>query len=360
MLVIWTCSHSAARAEPRVIVPEPGFPGGSTCANRADVAKETESAFERAFRLRCLGVDAPESDGAPGSDAEGALPVSSSPVQPGSNASIDPLASPSLPSTVRMEAAPASSKDDDEPGIPHHPSLTDRFFFGIGAFSASSTTEARLNSPSGVGTTVGFEDLLGLDNNKFVPQGLARWRMSDRWRLELEFFRLDRSNSKAIGQDIVWGDQTFPAGFQIDSQFNVSVTRLSAGYSFFKTQDKEFGIALGFHLTDIGVELSGGGANSDSGDLLAPLPVLSMYGQVALTDKWAFAGRIDAFRVAYSPYEGHIYSLGMDVLYQPWRHVGMGFGWRSLEFELSASSHDWDGAVRSVFQGPIAFISCSF
>src|SRR5262245_60065118 len=71
----------------------------------------------------------------------------------------------------------------DDPAIPNHPALTDTFFLGLGFFSASSNTEARLDSSSGVGTTLDLEDVMGLDSNDVVPQGLARWRMSERWRL---------------------------------------------------------------------------------------------------------------------------------------------------------------------------------
>ncbi|MFN0242759.1 MAG: hypothetical protein ACKVWV_07680 [Planctomycetota bacterium] len=245
-------------------------------------------------------------------------------------------------------------------GIPNHPSLTDRFFLGVGAFAATSTTEARLDSPSGIGTTVDFEDVLGLESNDLVPQGIARWRFGERWRLELEHFRLDRSNTTQISGEIVWGDETFPVNSTLDTEFNVSVTRLSCGYSFYKRPDKELGIALGFHLMDIEIELSSGSANADDAAALAPLPVVSMYGQCALTDTWAVSSRLDAFRVSYDPYEGHVFSIGLDALFQPWRHVGMGFGWRSLAVEFSAEASDWEGQANSHYQGPIAFVSCSF
>lgn len=262
---------------------------------------------------------------------------------------------------IDLRALDAADEDSTgEFGIPNHPSLTDRFFLGVGVFAATSTTEARLESPSGIGTTVDFEDVLGLESNDLVPQGLARWRFGERWRLELEHFQLDRSNTTQISGEIVWGDETFPINSTVDTEFNVSVTRLSCGYSFFKRPDKELGIALGFHLMDVEIELSSGAAAADDAAALAPLPVVSMYGQVALTDAWAVSSRLDAFRVSYDPYEGHVFSIGIDALFQPWRHVGMGFGWRSLAVEFSADASDWEGQANTHYQGPIAFISCSF
>ncbi len=244
--------------------------------------------------------------------------------------------------------------------IPHHPALKDKFWFGFGAFLSSSTTEARLDSDLGIGTILDLEDVMGLDETTLSPQGLFRWRMSERWRLELEFFQVDRSNTKQTTQDIDWGDVTFPSGSQLKAEFNVSVTRISAGYSFFKTEDKEVGVALGFHLTDLDASLSTSGGSDEASAVLAPLPVLSAYGQVALTDHWALEGRLDAFRLEYDPYKGRIFSMGVDALYQPWDHFGFGFGWRSLHFDLSAEGSDWTGEIGSSFQGPIAFVTVSF
>lgn len=324
----------------------------SATSASASITTPAEGPFERALHRRDAGwlPEAWMRKTAPEAAPEAAPERAPSPAD-GVEVSTEGL------SATGFAAMPKSLQD---PAVPIHPALSDRFFFGAGVFYSTSTTEARLDSPSGLGTNVDFEDLLGLDETTWAPQGLARWRMSDRWRLELEYFQVDRSRTRATTEDIDWGDQTFPAGTQVETEFDVAVTRLSCGYSFFKRPDKELGVALGFHVTDIKASLSGSGGNAETGKVLAPLPVLSMYGQVALTDIWALAGRLDWFKLEYDPYRGHIYSLGMDALCQPFRNVGFGLGWRGLEFEVEANKNDWDGQIRSVYSGPIAFLSVSF
>jgi hypothetical protein len=253
--------------------------------------------------------------------------------------------------------SPAPAFDGSE--IPNHPALSDRFFIGAGAGFMASNTQAQLNSDIGLGTNIDFENILGLDETAMVPQFLARWRFAKRWRLELEYFELNRSGSKVIEQDITWGDQTFPANSEISTEFDVSVARVSCGYSFFKTKDKEVGVALGVHLTNFDATLEGNAA-SEGGDLLAPLPVGSFYGQVALTDSWALSARLDAFKLEYDPYRGRILSIGIDALYQPSRHWGFGLGWRTLQIEGGVDSGDWNGEIDTTYQGPIAFVSASF
>jgi hypothetical protein len=254
---------------------------------------------------------------------------------------------------------PAAHDEDEPQGIPVHPALTDRFFFGLGAGRLRSNTQARLNSDIGLGTNVDFEDILGLDGNSTVPEFLARWRFTERWRLEFEYFQLNRSGDKRLDQDVMWGDITFPAGAGVSTKFDVAVARVSCGYSFYKTKDKEVGAALGFHVTnfDVGIE---GSAEEEGGDLLAPLPVGSVYAQMALSDEWALALRLDAFRIEYSQYSGHVFAVGVDALWQPWRHFGFGLGWRSLQIAGGVDTSDWNGEVSTDYQGPIVFISTSF
>lgn len=251
-------------------------------------------------------------------------------------------------------------EEEPPPGVPNNPLLTDRFFIGVGAYAARSTTKIELSTDSGVGASVDFEDALGLDNTKVTPQFLARWRFSDSWQLQVENFQLDRSASRTLLEDVDWGDEVFPAGTDVDTKYNVSVTRVSVGYSFFQRPDKEIGVALGFHLTNIDASISGSGGSEEGGAGLAPLPVISLYSQFALTDEWAVGMRADAFQIEYEAYDGKIISTGFDVTYQPWRHVGFGLGYRTLLIHGGVDAGSFEGDIDSTFSGAIAFIYTSF
>jgi hypothetical protein len=262
-------------------------------------------------------------------------------------------------------ALAASQTPTDAPAqeysVPNNPGLSDRFYIGFGGYFATSTTEAKLESPSGIGTSVNFEDTLGLSEREWTPQALARWRFSTNWRMELEYFSLHRENSTKIDGQIDWGGQTYPINTVVQSKFNIDVTRLSVGYSFFKRPDKEIGVAFGLHMTNIDAELSNSsGGQAKGAAALAPLPVFSLYGLIALTDRWSVNGRFDAFKLEYDPYQGSVFSTGLDVLYQPWRHVGFGLGYRDLTIDVSVDKNNWTGSINSGFQGPIAFVFASF
>jgi hypothetical protein len=136
--------------------------------------------------------------------------------------------------------------------------------------------------------------------------------------------------------------------------------RVSAGYSFFKTRDKEIGVGLGLHVSGIEASISAAGVGAEAADVLAPLPVLNLYGFFALTDEWAVRMRADWLSLTYDEYTGDVRGIGIDALYQPFRNVGFGLGIRSLTMDLTIDDPDWRGEARLSFQGPTAFVSATF
>ncbi len=266
-----------------------------------------------------------------------------------------------LTMTCAMIGAMTEPACAEDATIPSHPALNDRFYIGAGVFAPKTSTVARLDSTTlGVGASVDFERALGLQTNKGVPNFLARWRFTERWRVEAEYFELNRSGDKNLTQDIQWGNAVYPIGSQVISTFDFSDARVSVGYSFFKTADKELGLALGAHVTRYNASISANGIGTQGGDVTAPLPVLSAYGQFALTDQWAIGARIDRFSLTYDQYSGGITSIAMDLLYQPFRHVGFGIGYRSMYIDFSSTNSKWTGEINQSFQGPVLYANVSF
>lgn len=245
--------------------------------------------------------------------------------------------------------------------VPVHPALNDKFYFAAGAFLPKTSTTAQLDSTTlGVGTNINFEQALGMTTQKVVPDAFGRWRFGDRWRFEVEYFALNRNGDKAIDQDITWKGQLFTKGTEVVSKFNFSDIRTSVGYSFFKTADKELGAGFGFHVASYNVALSAAAIGDEAQKVTAPLPVFSVYGQFALTDRWAVGGRMDRFVVSYDNYDGNITSMALDLNYQPFRHVGFGLAYRSLFILLKATGTDYSALFAQTFQGPLLYMNASF
>jgi hypothetical protein len=264
-------------------------------------------------------------------------------------------------STLPLAATAADPPPPPAETIPQNPVLQHPFRFTVGAFYASTSTVARLDASGGVGVDVNFEDALGLDDRKLVAEGAMYWRFTKRWHLDVSYFGVTRRATRTISQDIEWGDQVFPTGAEVDSSFRLSDLRTAVGYSFFRTSDKEVGIGLGLHATGMRARLTDAAGNvGEAGDITAPLPVASFYANVALTNTWAMTTRADWLSLSYDDYSGDIRYVALDIIYQPFRNFGFGFGWHSLITNLSVDKTDWRGQVRVAYQGPSAYANFSF
>lgn len=246
------------------------------------------------------------------------------------------------------------------PDVPDHPALRDKFYLGAGVFLPKTSTSAQLNSSTlGIGTNVDFERTLGFEDSKSVPAFFGRWRFGERWRLEAEYFELNRSGTRTLNRDIQWGDRVFAANSQLSSTFDFSDLRASVGYSFFKTKDKELGAGIGVHAAKYAISLNTLNAGSENEKVTAPLPVLSLYGQFALTDRWAVGGRLDRFALNYDKYEGSLTSLNLDLLYQPFKNFGFGAGYRALAIRGKVTDAR-ELEFQQTFQGPMLYVTASF
>jgi hypothetical protein len=261
----------------------------------------------------------------------------------------------------------AAAQADD--AVPEHPALQSSVYFTVGMFHPKTSTSTQLDSTThGIGTNIDFEHALGMQSQEAVPDSFLRWRITDRWRFDAGYFELNRSGDKVTDREIQWGDQTYSVGAEIKSKFDFSDLRIAGAYSLFKRPDKDVGIGFGFHVASYDAALSlaglgaasGAGGSSEAKRVTAPLPVLTGYGQFALTDRWAISVRVDRFALSYDNNSGNITSSAIDVQYQPFQHVGFGFAYRSLFIDLTATRTTTTATFNQTFQGPLVYVSANF
>jgi outer membrane autotransporter protein len=242
-----------------------------------------------------------------------------------------------------------------------HPALQDRWSIQLGIYAPEAETNAFLNNAAGGrGTSINFEDDLNLDDRKTMPAFLASVRLGERWRVEAEYFSLHRSGSRAISRTINWGDNTYPIGTVVTSKFDSDIYRLSGGYSFIKSNQAEAGVALGAHVTDFNASLSATGIGTATGDTLAPLPTIGIYGAYAFTPRWLLSGRLDYFSLNYDKYDGTLVNFNIGVDYRFTRNFGVGVGYRHVDYDVTATDSGFNGGINYKFSGPSLYGVVSF
>lgn len=245
----------------------------------------------------------------------------------------------------------------------------DRYWAELEYFFPTISSTARLDFPNTnlPGTGIRLEDELGLADRKGTPYVLLGMRLGERWRLDFEYYRLNRSSSVTIGREIQWGDVTFPASATLNSQFDTSIYRLVGGYSFYRTPQAEAGASFGLHITDFTLGLSGQGNGplglafqNEQRDQLVPLPTIGLYGSTMLSDQWVLRGRVDYLSLNYQGYDG---SLTNWLLALDWRFAknwNAGFGYRFVNYKLESTKERFHGQVNYEFKGPTLFVGANF
>jgi hypothetical protein len=245
----------------------------------------------------------------------------------------------------------------------------DTYWGELEYFFPTISSTARLDFPNTnvPGTVIRLEDELGLADRKGTPYVLLGSRLGERWRVEFEYYELNRSATRSIDRDIQWGDATFPASGQVNSTFDTSIYRLVFGYAFYRTPQAEAGGALGLHSTDFKMSLSGQGNGpaglgfqSEGRNQLVPLPTLGLYGTYMMSDQWMLRGRVDYLSLNYEQYNGSLVNVMAAVDWRFAQHWGAGLGYRYVDYKLESSKERFHGEVDYKFKGPTLYVEVAF
>ncbi|HKE92707.1 MAG TPA: hypothetical protein VKB34_00260 [Povalibacter sp.] len=257
---------------------------------------------------------------------------------------------------------PAHGVCAEESMPPDHPMMRDRFVLGVGVSRTESSVTASLNdSGSGLGSIIDFEDDLGLDRNNVIAVLTFGMRVGDRWRLDVEYFTLNRDNVEHVDRTLDWGRLSIPLNATIRSNFNVEDIRVSVGYSFFRRTDKEVGVGLGAHVMSLDATVSADDFGRQNASVnSAPLPVFIFYARMALTDRWLLNMRGERLSLDTGDIDGSIFNSEVDFVYQPWRHFNVGVGYRDINLEVTSSDETWRGKAQVRQNGPMLFVSSTF
>jgi hypothetical protein len=235
----------------------------------------------------------------------------------------------------------------------------------------SSTARLDLTATHRPGTVVTLEDDLNLTDRKGTPYLTLGMRLGQPWRLEFEYYQLNRSGNRTILRQIDWGDTTFPVGANVSSTFDTTVYRFSGGYSFYREPTGEAGVSFGLHVTDFKTALSGtgtvGGAQggtasfrNESRTTLVPLPTVGVYGSYKFAEQWQVRGKLDYLSLTYQEYSGSLTNALVAIDWRFAKNFGAGIGYRGVNYNASARKSSYYGEIDYRFRGPTFFLNAGW
>ena len=278
-------------------------------------------------------------------------------------------------SVLILAATVATVAEADSPNA-GAPFLDDRYSFWLGGFFPKVDSYIRLDSSSGLpGNEIDFEDTLGLEDGKNVGFGGIRWRMAPRHLIEFELIQLKRSGLVGgVTKPLKIGDYKVRIGAQIESELDVSIGRLTYGYTIINTDRSEVALKAGLHLTELKALLRLSGAVEIDGvlvgtpstvveegeDVAAPLPHLGLSYGYAFKPNLGFRAQGLAFAIKINDYEGTLLDLGLDFQYRPWRRLGVGAGMRYFNITIDDNRGSRLARFQYEYYGPVIYAVYSF
>lgn len=226
----------------------------------------------------------------------------------------------------------------------------------IGAYFPSYDTVARADARDGiVGTSVRFEDTLGLRERGSLPMLDATWRIAGKHRIEASYLDLQRDATQTLTASVTWEGQTYSASTRVKSQFDSQILAVSYLYSPYRTKDTELSAGLGVHTAKFTAGVARDGvsvASSGTVSARAPLPVVALRGMTRVAPNVYADLRYQWFGLKYDDYKGRLNVMNAAVSWHPWRNAGIELGYGLSDYDLKVSREEWRGEARYRFHGP--------
>jgi hypothetical protein len=277
-----------------------------------------------------------------------------------------------LIAAVAICAAPSfvwpQDEGSGEPLRSRQPSrlTADRYSVTLGVYALHARTTVRLDSPDGtVGTTINFENDLGIGRRELSRDVTFTARFRGRHRLEIEEFGLARQGSRSNSRTLRFGEDTFDVGWELATFFDTDLLRVGYAYSLIGDDNRELGLHIGVHVTDIamGIRASvtpGASQAEEYADATAPLPVIGLQGAYQMTRRWSLHGRAQIFRLDADDFDGVLNHVALAIEHDTFRHVGLGIAADFFELDLNSKDTGLLGAFKFQFSGPRIFFHAHF
>ena len=236
----------------------------------------------------------------------------------------------------------------------------DRFSLSLGVFVTDRDTDTQLDGTT-TGSDINFEKDLGLDTSDTVFRIDGYYRFNERHRVDFSLFDLSRSASTTINRDIQWGDTSYTVNTVVDTDVDLKIYKAAYTYAFMRRDKGYLGATAGLYVADTRSSISEQNLGQATiGEITAPLPVIGLRGEYALSDRWSFRGSGEFFFIEYEDIDGSLVDLYAGVDYQVLENMSIGLGVNSVSIDVDATKTSFAGGIDWQYVGGLLFLKFNF
>jgi hypothetical protein len=233
---------------------------------------------------------------------------------------------------LSLVAVPSGAQGISEP-------LFDNFNFKFEASWVVVATTVRLDSAFlGKGTTLSFEDDLGLPSKEAVPALSFEWQFGRRHRLGVRWQDVNRGSATQVLEEIDWGGEIIPIESNITLDFDIRT--LAADYTYYPWIKERWagGFGLGFRVIDLTTVLKVEGIELEEQIRgTAPLPYINFEYRRVFGERWRLKAGLGWLEVKIGDIKGGQYIGRLTGEYITGKRWGFG-----AALNYSNVDVDWD------------------
>ena len=94
------------------------------------------------------------------------------------------------------------------------------------------------------------------------------------------------------------------------------------------------------------------GLVEERASVTGPLPNIGVWYRQIYAERWVLRARLDWLSANIDKYDGRIVNGSLGFAYNMSDHFGVGLSYNLFEIDLGVDDTDWQGRVRSRFEGP--------
>jgi hypothetical protein len=281
------------------------------------------------------------------------------------------LAPAALILALQPPAAWAQADRDPYSGAPLPPRrheapspVTDHFYIRGTWYVPQVRTNLRIDPsgpPGAMGTWVNGENDLGLDERLHRGRVEFMFRLRERGKVRVDYFESDRSGTRTLANDIVFGNQTFAAGQLSSTSLDWRQFDLTYTYSFLHTPWLETGTGIGIYFLQVGAIGQVPARNQRQEETAAtPIPALPLDFAWRLSSRWAVTVHDAYLKATLNGFLGWYADLHEDLQYRVNPYFSLGLGHSAIRTHLTRRGGSFPGVFAMSISGPEAFVRFSY
>ncbi len=250
-------------------------------------------------------------------------------------------------------------------------SVPDKFNISLGAYSVFRTDATiSLTEPGlGAGISISPEDTLGLDSEQTVLRLTGYYRFTKEHALNYSWYRITSRGNKKLEKDIEWLDKngdpiTIQAGVKVDSSLDYNIFKVGYLWSFYHSDKVEMAVGGGLHITRIAFGLNSdttsSGAEAQDVSLTMPLPVVSFALNYAVTPKFHWVIKGEAFALKFEDWNGIYTDMTLAMEYRTFKNIGLGIGLGSNSLKVTEDTTDHKFTFNNQITGILIYAAAYF